>query len=88
MTRAPIKYDRRKQRREQRLILQQIGANIHQARSCKRMTLIKLGRRAEILPSTLDLFELGRGELRVPVLNRIAQALDVPIEWLVRAGGE
>lgn len=60
-----------------------IGQNIQHHRSRKKMTLGKLARLTGIPEWLLDHYELGKNELRLPQLLRIACILDVEVRELL-----
>lgn len=57
-----------------------IGGNIHRCRDRAHMTLEKLARSAGIRTDRLDRIELGRGEVRIEDIVRIAEVLEVAVE--------
>jgi len=56
-----------------------IGQNIHHHRSQQKLPLRKLARLTSINESRLDQFELGKNEIRMDELLKIACALEVEI---------
>jgi transcriptional regulator with XRE-family HTH domain len=57
-----------------------IGHNIHQLRATRKLPLAKLSRLSNIPPESLDHYELGKSEIRLDEMLRIACALDVPLD--------
>ena len=60
-----------------------IGQNIRTRRTQKRMTLRKLSRLSGISEPLLDHYELGKNEIGVNELFKIACALGVPVEKMM-----
>ena len=61
-----------------------IGRNIHQRRCERRLTLRKLSRLTGINEDLLDQYELGKDEIRLDSLLKIACALRVPMTELMQ----
>lgn len=62
-----------------------IGANIHRFRKQKRMTLETLRRASGLSVTTLDCYELGKGNIALFDIVRIAAALGrAPAELLAK----
>lgn len=61
-----------------------IGSNIHYHRCRKKLSLQKLSKLTGIAPSTLDYYELGKDEIPLDILLKIACALDVTLDALIR----
>jgi len=64
-------------------ILSTTGAHIRQARTAARLNLAQLARLTGISPAALSLIETGQRDLRLTTLNRIANALRVPLGSLM-----
>lgn len=62
-----------------------IGRNIHQRRRERKLTLRKLAKLTGISEGLLDQYELGKDEIRLDALLKIACALRVPVAELVQA---
>lgn len=63
-----------------------IGRNIHRCRSEEKMTLRKLAKLTGVSELLLDHYELGKSEISLDALLRIACALDVELSGLVGDG--
>ncbi len=60
------------------------GARIRRLRESRGVGQADLARRVGVTPSTLNLIEKGRNKMvRGDTAVRLAQALNVPVEWLV-----
>lgn len=62
-----------------------IGRNIHQRRCERRLTLCKLSRLTGIPERLLDHYELGKNEIALDEMLKIACALHVPVTELIQA---
>jgi len=62
-----------------------IGQNIHRHRSQQRLPLKKLAQLTGISEQLLDQYELGKDEIRLDTLLKIACALRVPVVELMQA---
>lgn len=62
-----------------------IGQNIHRHRSQQKLPLKKLARMTGISEPLLDSYELGKNEIALDALLKIACALRVPVVELMRA---
>ena len=62
-----------------------IGRNIHQRRCEQRLTLGKLSRLTGINEGLLDHYELGKNEIALDEMLKIACALCVPVTELMQA---
>jgi transcriptional regulator with XRE-family HTH domain len=62
-----------------------IGQNIHHHRSQQKLPLKKLARLTGISEPLLDQYELGKNEIRLDALLKIACALRVPVTELMQA---
>ncbi len=62
-----------------------IGQNIHRHRSQQKLPLRKLARLTGISEQLLDQYELGKDEIRLDTLLKIACALRVPVTELMQA---
>ncbi len=62
-----------------------IGRNIHQRRSERKLTLRKLAKLTGISESLLDQYELGKNEIALHEMLKIACALRVPVVELMQA---
>lgn len=62
-----------------------IGRNIHQRRCEQRLTLRKLSRLTGIAEDLLDHYELGKNEIALDEMLKIACALCVPMTELMQA---
>ncbi len=60
-----------------------IGRNIHQSRVKQKMPLRKLARLTGIPEALLDQFELGKDDIRLEGLVKIACALNFPLPQLM-----
>ena len=67
-------------RKELKNIRKNIGYNIYKARRCKGLTLKKLSEISNIDFLLLDQFELGKNEVNLNILMRIANSLDVSMQ--------
>lgn len=54
-----------------------IGRNIHSARASRKITLKKMSKRTGIPEHSLDHYELGKGEIPLDQLIKIACVLDL-----------
>ena len=61
-----------------------IGQNIHRLRTRQKMPLHKLAKIAGVPELKLDHYELGKNEIPFDHALRIACALDVPIDALLK----
>ena len=59
-----------------------LGGHLRTLRGEARLSRAELARRAGVSVSTLRNWETGRGFPGVPALRRLAEALEVPAEWL------
>ena len=59
-----------------------IGRNIHAARVERKVLLHKLAAASGVPPEMLDRYELGKNEIRLEEMLRIASALDLRITAL------
>ncbi len=71
-----------------RRLRRRIGDAIHLHRSRHRLTLQKLTHLTQLPIDSLDRYELGKGEITLEALFRIACALDVPISALIASAEE
>ena len=62
-----------------------IGQNIHRYRSQQRLPLKKLAKLTGISEPLLDQYELGKDEIRLDTLLKIACALRMPVAELMQA---
>ncbi|PZP85292.1 MAG: hypothetical protein DI582_06270 [Azospirillum brasilense] len=62
-----------------------IGRNIHQRRREQKLTLRKLAKLTGISESWLDHYELGKNEIALDEMLKIACALCVPVVELMQA---
>ncbi len=60
-----------------------MGQNIRSIRQQKRMPLKKLARLSRLHPDTIDHLELGKGEINLTHIIRLAVAMDVAPEKLL-----
>ena len=60
-----------------------IGCNIHLARAKRRLVLAKLAKLSGIAEDKIDRYELGKNEIRLDELLRIACVLDVRVGVLL-----
>ena len=60
-----------------------IGENIHRARVRKRLRLRKVASASGIREDMIDRYELGKNEIRLDELLRIACVLDVRVTTLL-----
>ena len=65
-----------------------IGARIRAARGIKGMTQERLSEAAGISVSYISEIENGHRALSIDVMERIADVLDVPPEWLLKSDVE
>jgi len=61
-----------------------VGNNIHRLRRGKKLTLKKLARETAIFEELLDQYELGKNELRLRELIKIACILEVEVAELIK----
>jgi transcriptional regulator with XRE-family HTH domain len=61
----------------------QIGENIHRARVRKKLRLRKVASASDIPEDLIDRYELGKNEIRLDELLRIACVLDVRVDALL-----
>ena len=66
-----------------RALRAQIGANIHAARLRRKLVLSKLARLSGVGADMIDRYELGKDEIRLDELLRIACALDLSVAALI-----
>lgn len=67
-----------------RQIRRTIGNNIHTIRTTRKMSLKRLSAETKMSTHTLDLFEIGRGEITLESMNIIARALKTDTHNLIR----
>ncbi len=60
-----------------------IGRNIHEARRGKALTLKKLSKILSVKEDLLDRYEIGKNEIRIEMIARIAKSLDVTLKELM-----
>lgn len=60
-----------------------IGRNIHAMRVKRRVLLGRLAKQSGLPEERLDRYELGKNEIRLDELLKLACALDVPLAALV-----
>ena len=65
-----------------------VRARIRNFRRDRRMTQLDLARQTGLSQSAISRFEVGRRAMRLHHLTKLAQALDVPVEALVRTPRE
>ena len=65
-----------------------IGARIRAARGIKGLTQERLSEAAGISVSYISEIENGHRALSIDVMERIADVLDVPLEWLLKSDVE
>lgn len=68
---------------EIRAIRKTIGANMQAVRMKKKITLQRCARITGISIATLDKYEMGKGELNIPALVKIAGVLEVKLDFLL-----
>lgn len=61
-----------------------IGQNIHQQRRRRNMSLAKLARKTNLPENTIDDYELGKHNMRIDYLLRIANTLNTNIIQLMQ----
>ncbi len=67
-----------------RQIRRTIGNNIHTIRTARKMTLKRLSAETQISTHTLDMFEIGRGQVSLESLYIIARALNTDTQQLIK----
>lgn len=67
-------------------LLAGIGRNVRQARERQRLTKALLCLMANVSRPQLNKIERGAVDVKISTALRIAEALDVPLEELIRAG--
>lgn len=67
-----------------RNLRQTIGANIHARRLHRKMTLVKLSRLTNFTINRLDMFEMGKDQIELQHLFKIAIALKCRITNLLK----
>ena len=65
-----------------------LGSAIKRCRQIKSLTQEMLAKQADLSKSHLSLVEKGQRELSLDALNRIAKALDVPIQLIMYLAAE
>lgn len=60
-----------------------IGHNIHQLRHQQRCSIAKLARKSGVSAKVIDDYELGRRNMQLEYLLRIAQAFKIDIAQLI-----
>lgn len=63
-----------------------IGNSLKKARKLRGMTRIELGMKMHYSDSTIAYYESGAGRMSVDKLFEFADALDVPVIWLLNCG--
>jgi len=56
-----------------------IGRNIHNARNNKHLTLKKLSEDIHVGVDLLDRYEIGKNQIRIEMIAKIAKSLDVTL---------
>lgn len=64
-----------------------IGQNIHRQRAKQKLPLKKLAHLTGVSEMLLDHYELGKNEIRLDEMLKIACALDVKLETLINLQG-
>lgn len=64
-----------------------IGASLRRARSARGLTQAQLGEIADVAPETLSRIERNKISASLDLARRLALALDVTIEELLKKGG-
>ena len=59
------------------------GANVRDCRLMRNMTQVELAEKVGIARSGLTLIEIGTKVLSVPLAVELANALNVPVIWLI-----
>ena len=60
-----------------------IGQNIHRLRAARRLTLDELAARSGVSQTSIDFYELGKGEIHLNQLLRLACAMEVEVAALL-----
>ena len=60
-----------------------IGRNIYEIRLHKKMTLKKLARRADVCRDRLDQYEIGKSDIGLEAIIRIANSMGVSLNDLM-----
>ena len=60
-----------------------IGRNIHRLRAARKLTLDELAKRSGVCASAIDFYELGKGEIHLNQLLRLACAMGVDVTALL-----
>lgn len=63
-----------------------IGNGLKKARKLRGVTRIELGMKMHYSDSTIAYYESGAGSMSVDKLFEFADALDVPVIWLLNGG--
>jgi transcriptional regulator with XRE-family HTH domain len=69
-------------------IAQTVGANVRRLRRTRGISLVELGRHAEVAKGTLTQLEAGRGNPTLRTLEAIARALGTDAAYLVTEHAE
>lgn len=64
-------------------VITQVGTRVYKERKAKRMSRRELSEQSGVSPRYIARLEAGEGNVSIGLLQRIAIALDRPIEWLV-----
>ena len=67
-----------------RALRAEIGRNLHAARVRRKLVLGKLARLSGVAEDKIDRYELGKNEIRIEELLRLACVLDVEPDALMR----
>lgn len=61
----------------------QIGANIRLARRAKGLRIVDLCDVLDVEPFSIQRYEAGRSRICASYLYKLAQLLDMPMEWFI-----
>ncbi len=69
-------------------LIEQVGRRVYKARKAKRLSRRELSEQSGVSPRYISRLEGGEGNISIGLLQRIAIALERPIEWLVGSDDE
>ncbi len=69
-------------------LIEQVGQRVYKTRKAKRLSRRELSEKSGVSPRYISRLEGGEGNISIGLLQRIAIALERPIEWLVGTDDE
>ncbi|WP_271768762.1 helix-turn-helix domain-containing protein [Aquimarina algiphila] len=75
--------EKRDRKREAHELCLRIGKKIRDIRKTKKLTVAEVAYRAGVEPQNFRKYELGKQEMRISMLMRIAEALELKMKDLI-----